>query len=190
MRSEAYPKTMTHAGSLPSVTARSPVEEEEFVSRGYAPFKMPEFSEFPLTMTHPDHEPAREVSPESNDTPAGAMVRDIGDAMGTARLVGYVPSVWTGERFPAVVANNTAEEHRFAEQGYRRGGTTDRAAFDKAAAASLHPQESREFHEFPKYLKAPDGKDVLARSAAEERVIRAGWPNPQTQRTANQGARA
>lgn len=177
-----YPKTLTHH-HLPPMTAHSPVEEEELASRGYAPVAVPEFSEYPLMMTHPDHEPAKEVSPAKYNTPDGAAPRGGGDLMAAARLHSYVAAVQEPERYPAVTVSNVVEEHQYATQGYIRGGASNQTAFSQAVAANHNPQsEAREVLQFPKWLTGPDGEAVLAKTSDEERALQKQWAKVERKR--------
>jgi hypothetical protein len=166
VESRKYPKTLVHPIHR-SVTVNSIMDEEQWVSAGYAPIKVTKYSEFPKVLNHPDHEPTRMVSAETH----GAAVSPDCPWRATARLASYVPAVWEPERYPPVTVHSPQEEALFIAKGYAVTGTSDKAAFSSAVASSLCPREVSEFHEHPKWVTGPDGAAVLVKTAAEESAL-------------------
>ena len=163
-----YPLILVHPVRKP-VTARSPDEEQQWVGMGYEPVRPAEYSEFPKSLVHPDHAPARMVSAAKY----GAAVSSDYPEAALARLHSYVPAVWEPERYPPVIARNAEEEEEFVAKGYRAPGTPDATAF---SAATSSPSTSREIQQYPKWITPPHkGEPVLVKSATEENHQHAQW---------------
>jgi hypothetical protein len=169
MHSQKYPKTLVHPARA-AVTVKSIAEEELFTGLlGFVPVKIPEFKSYPKMLSHPDHEPARMVSPEQH----GPAVSADSPMAAAARLFSYVASVWEPERNPPVIAQNADEEATLIAQGYCVTGTPDAAAFSAAHASPGNPQG--EIVQFPKWVTPPQGEPVLVKSVEEERKLLAQW---------------
>jgi hypothetical protein len=182
-----YSKTLHHP-YLRSVVARSLDDEAELKRQGYAPAKVPEYCEFPKTLTHPEYAPARMVSAEKHGRPAGSACPS--SIAATGLLASYEPAEWEPERYPPVTANSTEEEAKFVALGYRVDGAPDATAFAAAHASPGTPRSEPIL--FPMWIAPPDGEPLIVKSEAEETALRARWAAERKKGDAKpgQGARA
>jgi hypothetical protein len=118
---------------------------------------MQTFAEFPKTLLHPAHKPARLISEAVPGSSYGAIPCD-----GTPGR----PAVWEAAQWPPVIARDAQEEEKFRAKGYVTPGKSDPVAFSTANASP--PSASYEHIEWPKWLTSPTGAQVLVKSVEEE----------------------
>lgn len=165
---------------FPDVVVNNPDQEAFYRAKGYLPHgEVPPapiaYCEYPVMLSHPDHVDAVPDDFDIKKGPSGEVI--------STRIPG------SPEKFPPVMAKDSADEDKWVKAGYKRIGNIDAAASERAKASPYDPD-----YKVSEYPKIVDGKivdphatmdhnrypmyvgNVLVNSAAEEVAARGEEP--------------
>lgn len=131
---------------FPPVTVNNEQQEafhraKGYLAKGEAPPQPVDYAEYPVMLSHPQHEDAIPDDFDVKKGPGGEVI--------STRIPGKP------ETHPPVMAKSPEEEKAWAVKGYKRVGVADGLASQKAKASPFNPNFKAE--EYPKMV---DGKIV------------------------------
>lgn len=116
------------------------------------------FNEYPKLMKHPQYAAA-----------VWETLQGKGVGLFTPDTIMRSP-----ERFPDVTVTNLDQERQYAARGYRPNNVANSAEYEQAVLEAK-PVDGYAFSEFPKWKYHAFNMPVIAKDAAEEQALGAGW---------------